>query len=51
MIRVISMKTRVLRLALALLALGLIILGLLQGQAREVLSKAVNICTECIGLG
>ena len=33
------------------LALVLILLGILNGGLRDVLIKAVNICTECIGLG
>ena len=40
-----------LRLALAVLALTFIILGVMNGGARDVLVKAINICTECIGLG
>lgn len=32
-------------------AAALIILGLLDGGALDVLTKAVNICTECVGLG
>ena len=38
---------------LILLAAGaaLVVLGILNGGARDVLVKAVNICTECIGLG
>ena len=33
------------------LALVFIALGILNGGARDVFVKAVNICTECIGLG
>ena len=33
------------------LALVLIVLGAANGGARDVLVKAINICTECIGLG
>lgn len=40
-----------LRLALLVLALTLIVLGVLNGGLHSVLIKAVNICTECIGLG
>ena len=45
------MKKRTVRLVIALLALGFIVLGLINGQARDVLNKAINICTECLGLG
>ena len=48
---VMSVKKRIVRLVLALLALVLIIVGLAKGQARDVLNKAINICTECLGLG
>ena len=46
-------KQGVLRLRglLLVLALGLVILGVLNGGLRDVLVKAANICTECIGLG
>ena len=33
------------------LAVTFIILGILNGGARDVLVKAINICTECIGIG
>lgn len=39
------------RTALLAAALGLILLGALNGGARELLAKAVRICSECIGLG
>lgn len=32
-------------------AAGLILFGALNGGAREVLAKAVQICGECVGLG
>lgn len=37
--------------ALFALALLLVLLGVLNGGARDVLTKAVKICSECIGLG
>ena len=40
-----------LRVALYALALGLILAGVMNGGMRDVLIKAINICTECIGLG
>lgn len=39
------------RIAVAVLAVALIIWGALNGSARSVFVKAINICTECIGLG
>ena len=39
------------RTALYVLAAVLIMLGVLNGGLRDVLIKAINICTECIGLG
>lgn len=38
--------------ALALvLAAGLVTVGLTQGQAKEVMMKAIRVCLECIGVG
>lgn len=39
------------RTVLYLLAAALIAAGVLNGGMRDVLIKAINICTECIGLG
>lgn len=46
------------RLPVGLLRAGLygvailfIVLGVMNGGLRDVLVKAINICTECIGLG
>ena len=39
------------RIALLVVAIALIIAGILNGGMADVLAKAVNICTECIGLG
>ncbi len=39
------------RIAIAVVALVLIVMGILNGGMADVLSKAINICTECIGLG
>lgn len=41
----------VLRIALYALAVLFIVLGVMNGGLRDVLVKAINICTECIGLG
>lgn len=37
-------------IALAI-SIALIITGLLKGQNTSVLTKAINICLECIGIG
>lgn len=39
------------RVVILLLAVIFIILGVNNGSANDVFGKAVNICTECIGLG
>lgn len=39
------------RIAVAVLAVAFIIWGSLNGNSRAVFIKAINICTECIGLG
>lgn len=37
--------------ALFCAALALVVLGIANGGARDVLAKAAKICSECIGLG
>ncbi|MDE7082253.1 MAG: hypothetical protein K2O89_00940 [Clostridia bacterium] len=39
------------RLLVAVVAVTFIVLGVFNGGARDVFIKAINICTECIGLG
>ena len=39
------------RVSVAVIAVTFIIVGALNGGANDVLVKAINICTECIGLG
>ncbi|MFC2342268.1 MAG: CD1871A family CXXC motif-containing protein [Negativicutes bacterium] len=34
-----------------LLGITLLTIGLYRGEGRQVLSKAVRICLECIGIG
>lgn len=41
----------VLRVGFLMLGLGFLIWGIFTGGARDVLTKAANICSECIGLG
>ncbi|MBR4082386.1 MAG: hypothetical protein IKK21_11435 [Clostridia bacterium] len=40
-----------LRVILYAIAAVLVIMGVMNGGMRDVLIKAINICTECIGLG
>lgn len=40
-----------LRYVILVLAVGLLILGYCTGGIADVLTKAINICTECVGLG
>lgn len=46
-----SRSFNMLRIALYALAAVFIVLGVMNGGLRDVLVKAINICTECIGLG
>ena len=39
------------RAALGVLGLILIVVGINGGGMADVLEKAINICTQCIGLG
>jgi len=39
------------RITILCLGVLFIILGVMNGGSRDVLVKAINICTECIGLG
>lgn len=42
---------RSIRAVIAVLAIGLLIFGYATGGTVDVLTKAINICTECVGLG
>lgn len=41
----------IVRIAIGVTAITFIILGIFNGGMRDVFIKAINICTECIGLG
>ena len=41
----------IIQLSLLITSVVLIIFGVLKGEAREVLSKAIIVCMECIGIG
>ncbi len=40
-----------LRWALLVVAIGVAVFGFVSGGTEDVLTKAINICTECVGLG
>ena len=40
-----------LRYALLVVAVGILVYGYFAGGTNDVLTKAINICTECVGLG
>lgn len=44
-------RKRLVRIALLAAAVTLLVVGVLRGEAATVLTKAVNICLECIGIG
>lgn len=44
-------KLLYLRLALLCIGIGIFAYGFLAGGTADVMTKAVNICTECVGLG
>ena len=45
------MKKRGITVLTLILAAALIVAGVAEGQAKEVLMKAVRVCLECIGVG
>ncbi len=44
-------KLPALRTVILVTAISLLVFGFLTGGTADVLTKAVNICTECVGLG
>lgn len=50
-IKVINVLSLASRMLLIVLAIIYIVIGVNNGGMRDVLIKAINICTECIGMG
>lgn len=44
-------KNSVARWAIMGAAVLMVVFGVLSGEARTVLGKAINICLECVGIG
>lgn len=45
------MKKKIAAILVIILAVGFTFVGIYRGEIEVVLKKAVNICTECIGIG
>ena len=46
-----NLVLNIVRISVLVVAVTFIIHGITNGGAYDVLQKAINICTECIGLG
>lgn len=46
-----STRVRLLRVVLLVLAALGIVLGAMNGEVRTVITKAINVCLQCIGIG
>lgn len=44
-------RTKALRLVLLVAGIAILVYGFFMGGTADVLTKAINICTECVGLG
>jgi len=45
------MRARLLQVLLLVLAALGIVLGAMNGEVRTVVTKAINVCLQCIGIG
>ena len=46
-----SKTKKIMRWTILLVSIAMILLGVLRNEAREVMSEAVMLCMECIGIG
>ena len=46
-----SKTKKIMQLTILLLSIAMILLGVWRNEARDVMSEAVMICMECIGIG
>jgi len=47
----VSTRVRLLRVTLLVLSIAAIVLGAMNGEVRTVVTKAINVCLQCIGIG
>ena len=46
-----NLAINITRVSIICIAVAFIVIGIINGGATDVLQKAIEICTECIGLG
>lgn len=45
------MKKSAVRIAVIAISIAFILIGIYRGETSEILSKAISICLQCIGIG
>ena len=49
--KIFAKKRRILQVAILLVGIAMITKGIVRGEAREIMRKAIVVCMECIGIG